>query len=196
MMHKCIYLHGLNSSGGSYKAGVLRERLAPIPVLAPDYPAHQSDKAIERLSCFLQGLVDGPDPDSGLVLIGSSMGGFYGQYLARHFGVEHLFMINPALEPWQLLPEFIGQSMTTARGATYQVTREMIEKTRRYAVADPCDGIPTTIFIDAEDEVIPPKIAQGLYANCGRLIVFPGGDHSFQHLDAAIDVILEKAVSL
>jgi predicted esterase YcpF (UPF0227 family) len=31
------YLHGLNSSGRSHKAGVLRRALAPRPVLAPDY---------------------------------------------------------------------------------------------------------------------------------------------------------------
>ena len=188
-MHKSIYLHGLNSSSGSYKAGILRDRLAPMPLLAPDYPAHQPDAAIERLSRVLSELIEGPDTASGLVLIGSSMGGFYGQYLARHFAVEHLFMINPALEPWRLLPEFVGQSITTALGETYQVTGEMIEQTRRYGLEDPCDGIPTTIFIDAGDEIIPPAIAQALYANCGRLMTFPGGDHSFQHLDEAIAVI-------
>ncbi len=188
-MPRYVYLHGLNSSGGSYKAGILRERLAPLTVLAPDYPAHQPDKAIDRLSCLLRELVEGPDAASGLILIGSSMGGFYGQYLARLFDVEHLLMINPALEPWRVLPEFLGQTTLTALGETYQVTREMIEQTRRYGVADPCDGIPTTIFIDAEDEVISPAITQGLYANCGRVMTFPGGDHSFQHLDEAIAVI-------
>ena len=188
-MHKCIYLHGLNSSGDSEKAGILTERLAPIPVLAPDYPAHQPDNAIERLSDFLRGLVAGPDAASGLVLIGSSMGGFYGRYLARHFDIEHLFMINPALKPWSLLREFIGQSMTTALGETYEVTRKMVEQTRHYAVEGPADGAPTTIFIDAGDEVVPPAIARGLYANHGRVMTFPGGDHCFQHLDAAIDVI-------
>ena len=36
-----IYLHGLNSSNQSHKAGVLRERLAPSQVLVPSYPAHR-----------------------------------------------------------------------------------------------------------------------------------------------------------
>ena len=133
-MQTCVYLHGLNSSGGSYKAGILRERLAPLPVLAPDYPAHQPDRAVERLNGFLRELIEGPDAASGLILIGSSMGGFYGQYLARHLAVAHLFMINPALEPWRLLPELVGQSMTTALGETYQVTHEMIDQTRHYAI--------------------------------------------------------------
>ena len=65
----------------------------------------------------------------------------------------------------------------------------MIEATRPYGIADPCDGVPTTLFLDRGDEIIDYRIAEGLYRRCGRLMVWDGGDHAFQHMDEAIAVI-------
>ncbi|MCG6861206.1 MAG: hypothetical protein LJE70_08025 [Chromatiaceae bacterium] len=183
-----VYLHGLNSSDQSHKAGVLRERLAPSQVLTPSYPAHQPNAAVAKLTDFFSGLLKNPLP----VVVGSSMGGFYGQYLSRQFEFAHLFLINPALTPWDLLSRYEGQSQTTAYGSTYIIDRDLIDSTRRYAVADPCDPVRTTLFLDKGDEVIDYRIAESLYRNCGRLVIFEGGDHGFRHLDAAIAVIREE----
>ena len=175
-----IYLHGLNSSGLSAKAIRLRELLAPHKVLAPDYPAHRPQEAIARLTRFFA--------DLGTVrraVVGSSMGGFYGQWLARRFPFSHLYLINPALAPWDLFPPHIGETMTAADGETYQVTAELIEQTRAYRIADPCDGVPTTLFLDRGDETIDYRIAESLYRPCGQLRIWDGGDHAFQHLDEA-----------
>jgi len=182
-----VYLHGLNSSSQSYKAGLLRERLAPVPVLAPSYPAHRPDDAVKRLSNFFRSLTGDPPP----LVVGSSMGGFYGQYLARRFSFAHLFLINPALTPWDLLSAYEGVTQTTAAGKTYTVDRELIESTRKFGIDDAGNGTPTTLFLDKGDEVIDFRIAKGLYRNCGRLVIFEGGDHGFHHLDEAIGVIKE-----
>jgi predicted esterase YcpF (UPF0227 family) len=179
-----VYLHGLNSSGRSAKAAALRERLSPYPVLAPDYQAHRPQAAVARLTAFFTDL--GPACPA---VVGSSMGGFYGQWLARRFAFSHLFLINPALTPWDLLPPHLGETMTTADGETYQITRELVEATRAYGLADPCDRVPTTLFLDRGDEVIDYRIAQSHYRRCGRLLIWDGGDHAFQHLDEAIDCI-------
>jgi len=179
-----VYLHGLNSSGRSAKATALRAQLSPYPVLAPDYPAHRPHEAVALLSAFFTGL-----GSACPAVIGSSMGGFYGQWLARRFAFSHLFLVNPALTPWDLLPPHLGETMTTAAGETYQVTRELIEATRPYGIADPCDRVPTTVFLDRGDEVIDYRIAESAYRRCGRLLIWDGGDHAFQHLDEAIDDI-------
>ena len=180
-----IYLHGLNSSGRSHKASVLCERLAPTPVLSPTYPAHRPDAAVAQLSDLLAAIAGAPAP----LIVGSSMGGFYGQHLARHCPVVHLFLINPALTPWALLAGYQGASMTTADGEPYTLTGDRVEATRRYGIADPCDGVPTTVFLDQGDEVIDARIAARLYRRCGEVLSFPGGDHAFAHLDAAVGVI-------
>ena len=183
-----VYLHGLNSSKLSAKAGVLRNRLEPVPVFAPSYPAHRPDEAIVTLSKFFAGMRGEGTP----VVVGSSMGGFYGQYLARHFPMKHLFMINPALRPWRLLSEFEGQTMSTADNESYPITQELIESTLRYGIADPSDGVATTLFLDKGDEVIDYRIAESIYRTCGQVNVYEGGDHAFQHLDEAIAIIRES----
>lgn len=179
-----IYVHGLNSSGRSAKAGFLREHLSTHVVLAPDYPAHRPAVAVERLSAFFADL-EGERP----AVIGSSMGGFYGQWLARRFAFSHLYLINPALTPWDLFPPHVGEVMTTADGETYEVTMDLIEASRAYGVTDPCDGVPTTLFLDRGDEVIDYRIAESIYRDCGRLMIWDGGDHAFQHMDEAVAVI-------
>lgn len=184
-----IYLHGLNSSSNSYKAGLLRERLAPLPVLVPSYAAHRPYDAVDQLSRYFSDLSERPPP----LVIGSSMGGFYGQYLARRYAVSHLFMINPALTPWALLDEYEGVAQTTAYGETYIIDPELIASTRRFGIDDPCDGVPTTLFLNTGDEVIDYRIAESLYRDCGTLMIFEGGDHGFQHLDEAIAVIRDSA---
>jgi predicted esterase YcpF (UPF0227 family) len=179
-----IYLHGLNSSSRSHKADVLRRRLAPLPVCAPSYPAHRADQAVAVLSEVFQDLAARP-----VVVVGSSMGGFYGQYLARRFAVAHLFLINPALRPWEQLAAYAGQAMVAGDGEAYTLTPALLEAMRPYAVADPCDGVPTSVLLDAGDEVMDYRFAAAAYADCGQVRVFEGGDHAFQHLDLALPAI-------
>ncbi|MBK1719029.1 YqiA/YcfP family alpha/beta fold hydrolase [Thiocystis violacea] len=185
-----VYLHGLNSSGQSIKGQQLRERLRPFQVLTPDYPAHRPNEALACLERFFRAL-DGPAP----AVVGSSMGGFYGQYLARHFTFSHLFMINPALTPWTFLAEHLGETMTTAEGERYPITRELIDSTRAYGIDDPGAGVATTLFLNRGDEVIDYRIAERHYAGHGRRLIWDGGDHAFQNMDEAIEIIRAHLVA-
>ncbi len=185
-----IYLHGLNSSGQSAKGRLLVERLAPFDVRLVDYPAHHADAAVERLSQFFSAL-----GELKPAVVGSSMGGFYGQYLARRFAFSHLFLINPALTPWTLIAEHLGETMTTAHGEHYRITERLGERMRPYGIETPCDGVPTTVFLDRGDEVIDYRIAERAYRECARVCIWDAGDHAFQHMDQAIEVIRDHLLS-
>jgi len=188
-----VYLHGLNSSGNSAKAAHLREALAPLPVLAPDYPAHRPDAAVAQLEAMLAETLAESGPP---VLVGSSMGGFYGRWLIGRLPCAHLFMINPALRPWAQLRAHVGREQVTAGGERYLLTREVLEQTRGYAPVRPCTNMnaPTTLLLDLDDEVIDQRATAALYRACARVLAFPGGDHAFQHLDAALNLIRDVAL--
>ena len=190
MQPRLVYLHGLNSSSQSVKANLLRERLSDFQVLALDYPAHRPDEAMVRLSRFFLEL-----GEVGPAVIGSSMGGFYGQYLARRFRFSHLYLVNPAITPWTFLTEHLGETMTTADGEPYLITQALCDSARRYGIADPCDGVPTTVFLDRGDEVLDYRIAEGAYADCGRVLIWDGGNHAFAHMETAIEIIREHLES-
>lgn len=184
-----IYLHGLNSASTSVKAGLFRHGLAPIAVRSPTYPAHQPQQAVMRLSGMLTALLAEPMlPKQPLILVGSSMGGFYGQYLARRFPVDHLFMINPALRPWELLQQVVGWQHNQALDRRYFLSRQMVADTRLFAIEENCD-VPTTLLLDQGDELIDWNIAASIYGDCADVHAFPGGNHGFEHMPEAIAMI-------
>jgi predicted esterase YcpF (UPF0227 family) len=185
-----VYLHGLSSAGSSHKATILRERLAPIPLFSPTYPAHLAQQAVQVLSReFSLYTTEAAELEQPLVVVGSSMGGFYGQYLARRFHIDHLVMINPALRPWELLRQVVGWHYNEPLDQRYFLSREMVEATRPYAVEKVCDGVPTSLLLDQGDELIDWRIAADIYRDCGELHCFEGGNHAFAHLDEAVEIL-------
>lgn len=194
-----LYLHGLNSAGSSHKAAILRERLTPIPVLSPTYPAHQPQEAIAVLSRELAARVaDKKFLRQPLVLVGSSMGGFYGQYLSRRFAVDHLVMINPALRPWELLKQVVGWQYNAALDERYYLSESMVEATRPFGLESVDGDVPTTLLLDEGDELIDWRVAVTVYSGVADIHHFPGGDHAFAHMQEAVVIIrrIHQAVSL
>jgi len=45
------------------------------------------------------------------------------------------------------------------------------------------------VLLDAGDEVLDYRIAEGTFYACGRTLVWPGGSHRFEHLPDALPEI-------
>ncbi len=184
-----IYLHGLNSAGSSHKAAVLRERLAPIEVVSPDYPAQAAEQAVASLTRQLSALLDARSPGEPRVLVGSSMGGFYGAWLGSRLGFDHLVLINPALCPWELLVQVEGWQYNAAKEERYYLSAEMVAATRAFATEPSRIGPPVTLLHDKGDELIDYRQALAAYEGIADIHLFEGGSHGFEHLDEAVAII-------
>ncbi len=185
-----IYLHGLNSAGSSGKAAILRASLPGIRIFNPTYPAHTAAEAVELLTRTLRPLIgDEGAADDPLVMVGSSMGGFYGAWMAQHLGFHHLVMINPALRPWELLSQVVGWQFNQALDERYYLSTEMVAATRQYALDPATDGVPTTLLLDKGDELIDYRIAERIYRGIGDIHCFEGGSHTFDHMVEAVSII-------
>ena len=182
-------MHGLNSAGSSHKAQVFRENLPHIEVLSPTYPAQSPDEAAARLSEFMGETLQCISAKEPLLIVGSSMGGFYGVWIAERFEVDHLVMINPALRPWNLLPEVKGPQYNAARDLHYELTEAMIEATRSYHLEPGQGRIPTTLLLDEGDELIDSRRTAQAYRDHGSIHLFPGGSHQFDHMEEALEII-------
>ena len=182
-----LYLHGLNSGAASAKARALQAALPGLKILVPTYPAHRPRQAVARLEGLVARL-----PGESLLIVGSSMGGFYGRHLCRRFTVGHLVMINPALAPWDLLPPYAGPQHNPVTGEDYLLSAADIEETRAFGVS-PNDAAetPTTLFLDRGDEIIDPRIALDRYRDQGEIHLYAGGSHGFDHMPQAIARIRE-----
>jgi predicted esterase YcpF (UPF0227 family) len=184
-----IYLHGLNSAGTSVKAAVLRERLAPVEVFSPTYPAQSAAQAVDSLTGQLAELLRRFGSASPRLLIGSSMGGFYGAWLASRLGFDHLVMINPALRPWELLQQVEGWQYNEAKEERYYLSAQMVTATRAFATEPAEIGLPVTLLHDKGDELIDYRQAVEAYRGIADIRLFEGGSHGFEHMDEAVAII-------
>jgi len=190
-----IYLHGFNSSGESAKGKYFAEQFSEFPFYRPSYPA-DPDAAIEYLKDYI---AERLEPKGKNVLIGTSLGGYYAQYLARHFSSNRssstqdklaIVMINPALDPATTLTPYFGRQTNYYSGEEYYFAEPELQKLLRYDVPRPCDSpLPTLLLLDEGDEIIDYQTSLTIYANCAQCHTFPGGDHQFQHLDKAVSLI-------
>lgn len=183
-----IYLHGFNSGGQSQKAAWLRERLAPAVLFAPTYEPHRAHDAVRDLRKFIARLRRENPLDPKLMLIGSSLGGFWAQYLAPELGAS-IVLINPSLRPDETLARHTGRYRNEATGGETVLTDDDVRALREYRV-EPCDPrVPTLVLLDAGDEVLDYRVAEAAFRGCGRTLVYPGGDHRFAHLSKALPAI-------
>ncbi|MET0072536.1 MAG: YqiA/YcfP family alpha/beta fold hydrolase [Candidatus Thiodiazotropha sp.] len=185
-----VYLHGLNSAGSSGKAAVLRASLPELQIISPTYPAHTAARAVETLTDSLRPLLEEDRHlDEPRLMVGSSMGGFYGAWLAQRLRFQHLVMINPALVPWELLLQVAGWQYNQAQDERYYLSPEMIAATREFAIEPSPEGVPTTLLLDKGDELIDYRIAEGIYQGIGDIHCFEGGSHTFDHMEEAVGII-------
>jgi predicted esterase YcpF (UPF0227 family) len=177
-----IYLHGFSSSAASHKSIVLRHALSPIPLRVPDYPSHQPSAAIAYLSAYIQ-----QQNARRVMLIGSSLGGYYAQYLATNLAiVDRVVLINPALQPQITLRPHIGVNRNMQNTAVFDFSQSDFDQLPLYDVTDARDCAPSLVLLDAADEVIDYQIARRKYAGYARVLVFPGGSHCFEHLPQVV----------
>jgi predicted esterase YcpF (UPF0227 family) len=190
-----IYLHGFNSGGRSVKAGQLRAMLAPVAVLAPTYPAHRVPDAPRYLRKFIRRLRRENPQDKKLLLIGSSLGGFWAQHLAPEFGAGQV-LINPALRPDEALLDAAGPQRNEATGEHYVLTAAEVRALGAYRKTRCEPSVPSLLLLDQADESLDYRVAQAFYRDCGKTLVYPGGNHRFEHLAEALPDIRELYASL
>lgn len=207
-----VYLHGFNSGGQANKARWLRAHLAPVVVFAPTYEAHRPQAAARFLRKFIRRLQRENPQDRKLMLIGSSLGGFWAQYLAKDlqkwgrsldsdpifesqgsdpsFSSFSMVLINPSVRPDETLAAHTGRYRNEATGGETILTLADVRALRDYRV-EPCNPeVATLVLLDAGDEILDYRLAEAAFRGCGRTIVYPGGSHRFEHLPEALPEIL------
>jgi len=202
----CVYLHGFLSSENSQKGQWFKQHLpdlvategktSSIQVLTPGYPMADPTKSVAFLTDFIKqaGLMDS---DQNWFLVGSSMGGFYAQYLAHLFNRPYI-MINPALDPMSLFKDYAGEHLNQHTGEVITVNQAYREALKAY-YQTPSEQVKSLLLLDKEDEVIPYQQALDLYqTGCLMHInrVFSGGDHAFQHLAESSNDIKNFVIDL
>lgn len=177
-----IYIHGFNSSARSFKAGLLRQRVAAFggsaEFVCPDLP-HRPRQAIAKLEELIA------RPAGTLpVLVGSSLGGFYSTWLAEKYGLKAV-LVNPAVRPYELLRPCLGAQQNLYTGEKYEFTAQHLEQLREFELETITPG-NYLLLVQTGDEVLDYRQAVDKYRGA-RQIVIEGGDHGFSDFADYLD---------
>ena len=182
-----VYLHGLNSSPASKKAGLLQEAMAArglgAQFHAPALP-HRPAQAMALVEDWLHAQTQ------AVTFIGSSLGGYYATYLAEAHA-SRAVLINPAVRPYDLLGPLLGPQQNLYTGERYELTPQHLVELRALEV-EALHPERYLLLAETGDEMLDYRAAVERYAGA-RQIVLEGGDHSFSRFAEYIDTILQFA---
>lgn len=176
----CFYVHGFSSTSQSRKGQTLKHLLPEHRVVGLDYP-YPPDEAVRTLIAQAEAAGAGREP---CVFIGSSLGGLYTRYLAPHFRAKAV-LINPVMKA-ELMRALIGPVNNYYTGEPYHWREEDVQALMRYDV--PLTA-PALVLLDEGDEVLDYRMAAEACRDVAEVVVFPGGDHAFAHLEESIPLI-------
>lgn len=182
-----FYIHGFQSSPRSAKACQLGDFLAvhhtPCRYEVPELPPHPRDAAALLRERIGQAASQGP-----VALVGSSLGGYYATWLADQFDCRAV-LINPAVRPYELLRDYLGEQENPYTGRRYTLSEADIADLR--ALEAPIRHPEHLLLLQQEgDEVLDYRDAVARYAGC-RQVVAAGGSHAFDGFQGYIPLLLE-----
>jgi uncharacterized protein len=173
-----IYIHGFKSSPLSEKATALKAAFPEL--IAADYDTLHPDTGFRQLGELIR-----PHLHENLVLVGSSLGGFWAHHFACRYGLKCV-LLNPCMNPEITLRQFVGEVQNMYTGETSILTERDLARYPDYRLqgAGHC-----TVLHEKGDEVIPYEESVANFADRAYLVLLDGGKHRFEQLDVAIEEI-------
>lgn len=174
-----LYLHGFLSSVQSLKAQQALAYCLEIG-LGENITIPQMNKGPAETIAALHALIDENDAGN-LVLMGSSLGGYYATYLAEFYQAPAV-LINPAVRPYELWESRLGENRNYHSGEIHVVTREHIEELRQIDVSVLSKPKDFKVFLQAGDETLDYRQALEKFG-AGQCVVHEKGSHSYDDFE-------------
>jgi hypothetical protein len=178
-----IYIHGFGGSGEGSKATLLRPLFRSDGIIAPSLPTNPA-LAIATLS----ELIETFRRIETVMLIGSSLGGFYTLHLAAKYNLKAA-LINPAIRPYETLSRALGISggENFYDNSRYEWNESHLE-TLKSLTPNTVNQDNILVLLQKGDEVLDYSDAATQLEGCS-MIIEEGGDHSFRGIERHVGTI-------
>ena len=184
-----IYLHGFQSSALSIKGQQIKDycqQQGNVQVHLPDL-----NMPPEQTMAHVAAMIENLDQ---VVLVGSSLGGFYATQLVAKYGVPAV-LINPAMRPWQLFRDLFGSDQIPyVVNAEWTLDHTHLDQLEQMAVPFVQDADKILVLLQQGDEVLDYREAQRYYSNASHqsmLITEANGNHAMENFADKIPMALQ-----
>ncbi len=185
MFGTLLYLHGFTSAPQSKKAQALRARMAERGIgerfVCPQLPP--SPRAAIALAEAI--IADAAKP---VMLVGSSLGGYYATYLAQRHGLKAV-LVNPAVVAHIQLADYVGRHANLYTGEEFDFRPAHIDELRALEVPVLSHPENFWLLVETGDQTLDYRQAVAKYRGA-RQTVLAGGDHSFTRWPDVLDAVI------
>lgn len=185
-----IYVHGFNSSPQSMKAQLfvryMTDQGAEDQIAVPEL-SHWPAEAMATLIDLVEA-----NRDREIILLGSSLGGYYSTWLTEHYSHVRTVLINPSVRPFELLPAYLGPNKNLYSGESYELTELHLEQLLQYHCPQITRPQAFLLLTQTADETLDYREAVEKFA-ASEQFVQPGGSHGFEQFENLIPAILAFA---
>jgi predicted esterase YcpF (UPF0227 family) len=183
-----LYLHGFRSAPASTKARLLQEKMQSIGRSA-QWLCPQLPPSPKQAMALIESLIEQHKTDS-LRLIGSSLGGFYADLVARKYDLPCV-LLNPASFPSRDLAPYIGSISAFHSQDKFDFLPDYLDELAQLEQQRESLGPASTCMMIAAkgDEVLDWRemLEQHPYA---QTMLLEGSDHGIQEFADYLDQVL------
>lgn len=187
-----VYLHGFRSSPNSNKAIKTSEAVRALSSASHTYEWYcpQLLASPKDSMAMVIKYID-QTPADHIVIIGSSLGGFYTNYLAEKYQCKGV-VLNPAVYAARELEPHVGMMTAYDSDEPFDFKAEYIDQLRTLQVNTITDPRHYFLIAAKGDELLDWKEMVAFYSGAKQLVL-EGSDHGIadyaDHLPAVIDFI-------
>ncbi|MFM1869985.1 MAG: hypothetical protein RLY99_729 [Pseudomonadota bacterium] len=188
-MHLIVYLHGFRSSPFSMKAKITHRAILDLKGEGVDVEWYcpQLPPSPKEAMAMVVTYIKSQNYDR-LSIIGSSLGGYYGTYLAELFSAQAT-LLNPAIEPARDLESYIGELKAWHSDEAFHFKPEYIQELNDLYIKNITKPNRYYLIAAKGDEVLDWQEMVAKYPGAQQLVL-EGGDHAISNYLELLPTVL------
>ncbi|MFT0851452.1 YqiA/YcfP family alpha/beta fold hydrolase [Achromobacter sp. F4_2707] len=191
-----LYLHGFRSSPQSTKASMLaqavREAGRAADWVCPQLPPSPHEALVLCTGLIQQRIAQGMDSKTELVVLGSSLGGYYATCLAEAWQCRAL-LFNPVVHAARDLATQVGEHTMWNSDERFHFLPSYVDELADMAVPRPAQPERYYLLAAKGDEVLDWREMVEFYQGC-ELRLLEGSDHGISDFSQWLPEVLERVL--